>query len=113
MSVSPVGGVDYPTTYQQLLKWFPDNQACLDYLAKLRWPQGFVCPACGGLEFWRTGTGLWMCRQCQRRTSVTAGTIFHRTRTPLSTWFAAIWFITSQKNGMSAQSLQRVWGRVL
>jgi hypothetical protein len=44
---------------------------------------------------------------------VTAGTIFHRIRTPLSTWFAAIWFITSQKNGMSAQSLQRVWGRVL
>ena len=39
MSVSPVGGVDYPTTYQQLLKWFPDNQACLEYLAKLRWPR--------------------------------------------------------------------------
>src|SRR5450631_1439402 len=110
MSVSPVGGVDYPTTYQQLLKWFPDNQACLDYLARLRWPQGFVCPACGGLEFWRTGTGLWMCRDCQRRTSVTAGTIFHRTRTPLSTWFAAIWFLTSQKNGVSALGLQRVLG---
>ena len=70
--------------------------------------QGFVCPACGGLEFWRTGTGLWMCRDCQRRTSVTAGTIFHRTRTPLSTWFAAIWFVTSQNNGISAQGLQRV-----
>jgi len=110
MSVSPVGGVDYPTTYQQLLKWFPDNQACLEYLAKLRWPRGFVCPACGGLEFWRTGTGLWMCRDCQRRTSVTAGTIFHRTRTPLSTWFAAIWFLTSQKNGVSALGLQRVLG---
>jgi len=51
-----------------------------------------------------------MCRQCQRRTSVTAGTIFHRTRTPLSTWFAAIWFVTSQKNGMSALGLQRVLG---
>ena len=110
MSVNPVGGVDYPSTYQQLLKWFPNDQACLDYLAKLRWPQGFVCPACGWGEFWRTATGLWMCRQCQHRTSVTAGTIFHRTRTPLSTWFAAIWFVTSQKNGMSALGLQRVLG---
>ena len=51
-----------------------------------------------------------MCRACQRRTSVTAGTIFHRTRTPMSTWFAAIWFVTSQKNGVSAQGLQRVLG---
>jgi ISXO2-like transposase domain/Transposase zinc-ribbon domain len=110
VSVVPVGGVDYPTTYQQLLKWFPDDQACLEYLARLRWPAGFVCPACGWGEFWRTGRGLWMCRQCERKTSVTAGTIFHRTRTPLSTWFAAIWFITSQKNGMSALGLQRVLG---
>jgi len=47
MSTNPVGGVDYPATYQQLLKWFPDDEACLDYLAELRWPQGFVCPACG------------------------------------------------------------------
>ncbi len=51
-----------------------------------------------------------MCQDCGRKTSLTAGTIFHRTRTPLSTWFAAIWFVTSQKNGISAQGLQRVLG---
>jgi len=51
-----------------------------------------------------------MCADCGRQTSVTAGTIFHRTRTPLSTWFAAVWFITSQKNGVSALGLQRVLG---
>ena len=51
-----------------------------------------------------------MCTTCGRQTSVTAGTIFHRIRTPLSTWFAAIWFLTSQKNGMSALGLQRVLG---
>src|SRR3954463_14622685 len=110
MTADPVRGVDYPATYQQLLEWFPDNQSCLDYLARLRWPDGFVCPKCGGREFWRTGAGLWMCQACGRRTSVTAGTIFHRTRTPLSTWFAAVWFVTSQKNGISAQGLQRVLG---
>jgi hypothetical protein len=106
----PVSGVDYPATYQQLQRWFPDDAACLDYLVGLRWPAGFVCPACVHTESWRTKQGLWMCRGCGRKTSVTAGTIFHRTRTPLSTWFAAIWFVTSQKNGISAQGLQRVLG---
>ena len=106
----PVAGVDYPRTYQQLLRWFPDDESCFQYLAGLRWPQGFLCPVCEKQEFWRTGKGLWMCQACGRKTSVTAGTIFHRTRTPLLTWFAAIWFLTSQKNGISAQGLQRVLG---
>jgi transposase-like protein len=107
----PIPQVDYPGTFQELLAWFPDDEACLEYLAKLRWAQGFVCPRCGvSGEAWRTGRGLWMCRQCGRKTSVTAGTIFHGTRTPLRTWFAAVWFVTSQKNGVSAQGLQRVLG---
>ncbi|BDZ53902.1 IS1595 family transposase [Agromyces marinus] len=110
MAERPVGGVDYPRTYQELRDWFPDDAACLEYLAQLRWPDGFVCAECRGREFWLTGAGLRMCRACARRTSVTAGTIFHRTRMPLSTWFAAVWFVTSQKNGMSAQGLQRVLG---
>lgn len=110
MSVDPVAGVDYPTTYQQLLAWFPDDAACLAYLERLRWPDGFVCPACGAEGGWKTSRGLWMCRACERKTSVTAGTIFHRTRTPLSTWFAAVWFLMSQKNGISALGLQRVLG---
>jgi len=109
-SAHPVGGVDYPGTFQELLEWFPDNAACLAYLERLRWPEGFTCPACGQPGGWRTAKARWMCRACGRQSSVTAGTIFHQIRTPLSTWFAAIWFITSQKNGMSAQSLQRVLG---
>jgi transposase-like protein len=106
----PVGGVDYPETYQQLLRWFPDDGACLEYLTRLRWPDGFVCPVCGSMRAWWTATSRWMCSECGRQTSVTAGTIFHRTRTPLSTWFAAVWFMTSQKNGLSALGLQRVLG---
>ena len=110
VSARPVGGVDYPRTFQELLVWFPDNESCLAYLERLRWPQGFVCPVCGAGGGWRTAQARWMCPSCGRQTSVTAGTIFHRIRTPLSTWFAAIWFVTSQKNGVSAQGLQRVLG---
>lgn len=107
---SPVAGIDYPGTFQELLAWFPDDDACLLYLSQLRWPDGFVCPACGSERSWQTVKSRWMCADCGRQTSVTAGTIFHRIRTPLSTWFAAIWFITSQKNGVSALGLQRVLG---
>ena len=106
----PVGGVDYPRTYQEFAEWFGDEQACVDYLAGLRWPDGFVCPRCGGGESWRTARRLWMCPLCGLKTSVTAGTIFHRSHTPLSTWFAAVWFVCSQKNGVSALGLQRVLG---
>lgn len=106
----PTAGVDYPGTYQELLAWFPDNGSCIAYLEKLRWANGFSCPKCGGGSCWRTARNLLMCSSCGRKTSVTAGTIFHRTHTPLSTWFAAIWFVTSQKNGLSAQGLQRVLG---
>jgi len=75
-----VAGADYPRTYPEFRDWFPDEPSCVDYLAGLRWPQGFVCPACCAEEYWRTGKGLWMCRACGRKTSVTAGTIFRRSK---------------------------------
>jgi transposase-like protein len=106
----PVAGVDYPATFPQLLRWFPDDNSCRRYLEGLRWPQGFVCPVCGLAEGWRIASGDWMCRGCGRKTSVTAGTIFHRSRLPLTSWMAATWFVCSQKNGVSALGLQRVLG---
>lgn len=102
--------MDYPTTWQAFETWFPDDEACREFLARVRWPDGFVCPACEATDAWLTGRGLWMCRSCGRQTSVTAGTIFHRSRYPLRTWFAAMWFVCSQKNGVSALGLQRVLG---
>ncbi len=105
----PLRGRDYPGSYAELRAWFPDDEACRDYLEWLRWPDRFACPHCGG-GGWRTGEGRWSCARCARRTSVTAGTIFDGTRTPLTVWFAAGWFMTSQKNGTSALGLQRVLG---
>ncbi len=106
----PVGGLDYPRTYQEFRAWFPDDGACVESLGKLRWPNGFSCPRCGDGGCWRTGRGLWMCAGCGLKTSATAGTIFHRSHTPLSIWFAAVWFVTSQKNGVSAKGLQDALG---
>jgi transposase-like protein len=107
----PVAGRDYPATLQELQSWFADDDACRAYLEWLRWPEGFVCPACSVAGApWRTARGRLGCRSCGQSTSATAGTIFHRSRLPLSTWFAAVWLVCSQKNGVSAQGLARVLG---
>ena len=73
----------------------------------MRWPLGFVCPGCGRNGGWRLGDGRIMCAACGRRTSVIAGTIFDRTRTPLIIWFAACWSFATAKDGISALGLQR------
>ena len=101
---------DYPRTLRELESRFATEQACREYLARLRWPQGFTCPACRGTEAWSTGRWLWMCAACGHQVSVTAGTIFQDTRTPLTLWFRAIWWVVSQKNGASALGLQRILG---
>jgi transposase-like protein len=109
MEPRPRAGIDYPATWQQFLAWFPEEATCRSYLERLRWPKGFVCPKCSATG-WRLTDGRWICGQCNRKTSVTAGTVFDKTRTPLTTWFAAVWYVTNQKNGVSALGLQRVLG---
>jgi transposase-like protein/transcription elongation factor Elf1 len=107
----PVAGKDYPRTYHEFMEWFADEAACRRYLMRCRWPQGFECTRCGDkAEPWTTARGYLHCRHCGSEISVTAGTIFDRTRMPLSTWFAAMWFVTSQKDGASALGLKRVLG---
>jgi len=108
----PVAGVDYPRNWHELLAWFPDDAACLRYLERLRWGDGFVCRFCGAVDdgWWQMADGLRRCRACRCESSVTAGTILAGTRTPLVSWFAAVWYVVNQKNGVSALGLQRVLG---
>ncbi len=107
----PVAGVDYPQTFQEMDEKFCSDAACRDYVRRLRWPNGFVCPHCGvGGEPWAMAEGWLRCRACRGETSLTAGTIFEGTRKPLRLWFLAMWFVTSLKNGVSALGLQRVLG---
>ena len=96
-----------PGPWESFQAWFGTDADCLDYLEWVRWPQGFVCPECGNGRGWRLGDGRIMCAGCGHRTSVTAGTIFDRTRTPLTVWFTACWLFATAKDGISALSVQR------
>ncbi len=100
---------DYPQTLMELERRFSGESECRAYLYALRWPQGFVCPACGGRGL-AIRRHLWRCTNCGRETSVTAGTIFQDSKLPLTVWFRAMWHMTSQKSGVSALGLQRVLG---
>jgi transposase-like protein len=101
---------EYPRNAMDLEKQFSTEESCKDYLFRLRWPTGFICPLCQAKGSWHATRGRFVCCACQHQTTVTAGTIFQNTRKPLTMWFRAAWHITSQKNGVSAMSLQRELG---
>lgn len=93
-----VAGKDYPADLAQFRAWFATDDACLDFLDWIRWPAGFHCPYCqsrsaGG------AVGRYRCKGCDRRISVTAGTVFDKTRTPLTVWFETVWLMVADKSG--------------
>lgn len=100
----------YPKTIFEFEKQFTSEKACREYLGKIRWPEGFICPRCSYRNSWETKRGQFRCSQCDFQVSITSGTIFQDSRIPLRTWFEAIWHVVSQKNGVSARGLQRVLG---
>lgn len=100
----------YPVDQQEFEQLVSSEEACRAYLESIRWPNGFICPACGSKLAWTTATGRHECQQCGRQTSVTAGTLFQDTRYPLHIWFQAIWYVTGQKYGSSALGLQKLLG---
>lgn len=109
--LTPEAGKDYPRNWSEFLDWFATDDKCLAYLEHLRWPTGFVCPSCSSVaEPYRAIRSRLVCRDCRHQSTVTAGTIFDKTRTPLRVWLAAAWYVTNQKHGVSALGLQRVLG---
>lgn len=90
---------------------FATEASCLEYLAASRWPEGFICPGCGGHRAWvLERRHLWECSACSLQTSVTAGTVMHGTRTPLRSWFWAAYLVATHHPGISAKQLQRQLG---
>lgn len=106
-----ISGVDYPKTWSQFVDWFHDDISCLEFLEKLQWRNGFVCPRCKNVDPpYSLSRRRIMCHSCRYQCTVTSGTLFEKTRTPLNNWFAAAWYITNQKNGVSALGLQKLLG---
>ncbi len=89
---------------------FKTEQDCIDYLILMRWPHGFECPVCGSIRSWKKSKGRFECIDCHKETTITNGTIFHKSTKPLLIWFRAIWWMVAQKNGVSAKGLQKILG---
>src|SRR4051812_46822396 len=103
---------DFPHSLIEFQSRFPDEAACVGYLFAARWPEGFVCPACGAGKAWplQTKAWTWECARCGKQTSVTAGTIMHHSKLLLTLWFWAAYLMATHSNGISALQLQHQLG---
>ena len=98
----------FPASLPEFQQQFADEAACRQYLEACRWPDGFRCPRCGhGQAFSLRAWHRRECAGCHYQVSLTAGTVFHRTKTPLTLWFWAAYLMTTDKRGISAVLLQR------
>ena len=103
--------LDQPRSLLEFQRDFPDDAACVRYLAGRRWPTGFVCPGCGATRAYElVGRRLWQCAACRLQTSLTAGTVLHGTRLPLISWFWAMYLAATLNTGISAQQLRKQLG---
>lgn len=96
-------------TIKDFKRDFPDDNACLEYIFKNRFPD-FKCPACGQTSFYRIKNRKQYACQCGYQISPTANTIFHKSDTKLTDWFFAIYLSSQTKNGISAKELERHLG---
>lgn len=88
-------------------KEFKDEEDCYEWLFRTRWPNGFNCPRCGGERYWQISTrDLYKCSSCRHQVSLTAGTIFHKTRIPLIKWFMLIFRMATSKTGVSINEMK-------
>jgi len=105
------GGYERIGSLFNLMDRFPTEEACRTHLFSRRWPNGFACPRCGGVEYYRISTrDLYECAYCHYQVSVTAGTVMEGTRTPLRAWFALIFLMANQRTGVSVLSASRILG---
>ena len=100
-----------PQTLQQGIKYFADEQVCIDTVAALRWPDGPICPKCGHREHYYLVTQKrWKCKACKKQFSVKVGTIFEDSPITLDKWLIALWMLVNCKNGISSYEIGRDLG---
>lgn len=109
--VNSVSGKKLPRSLIEAVRYFSDPQVCIDYIARLRWPDGPVCPQCEGRDYsYLTSRRLWKCKGCKRQFSVKQGTIFEASPIGLDKWLPAVWMLANSKNGVSSHELARALG---
>ena len=100
-----------PTTLLEAIRYFSDLDVATEYVAGLRWPDGFVCPHCGGREYSYVSTRrLWKCKSCKKQSSVKVGTILEDSALGLDKWLPAIWVAANPESGISSHELARALG---
>jgi transposase-like protein len=101
----------YPSNLLEAIQHFSDLDTATEFVAKLRWPNGPVCPRCGGVEYsYLTTRRLWKCKECKKQYSVKLGTIFEDSPLGLDKWLPAVWLTANSKNGISSHELARSLG---
>lgn len=102
----------YPTTLQQAVKHFSDEQICIDAVAEMRWPDGIpACAWCGSENTkWMASQKRWNCRSCKKQFSVKRGTIFQDSPLGLDKWMVAMWMLANCRNGVSSYEISRAIG---
>src|SRR3954447_21835724 len=98
---------DFPRSLIEFQQRFPDEAACVKYLFMAPRPEGFVCPDCGKSKAWQLQTKpwTWECAGCSKQTSVTAGTIMHHSKLPLTIWFWAAYLMATHSNSLPQRRL--------
>src|ERR1700720_2676293 len=100
-----------PKTLQQAIRYFTDEQVCIDTVAQIRWPNGPVCPACEHKEHYYLKTQKrWKCKECYKQFTVKLGTIFEDSPLGLDKWLVALWMLVNCKNGISSYEVSRSLG---
>lgn len=101
-----------PKTLQQAIRYFSDEQVCVDTVAQMRWPDGKpTCPACGHKDhYYLAKQKRWKCKECWRQFSVKLNTIFEDSPIPLDKWLCALWMLANCKNGVSSYEIGRAIG---
>lgn len=107
---------DQPKTLLEAIRYFSNEQVCIDAIASLRWPDGHpVCPNCNAVEgerrhYWLANQRRWKCYACRKQFSVKVGTIFEDSPIGLDKWMVALWMLCNCKNGVSSYEIARATG---
>src|SRR5438128_12583513 len=100
-----------PTTLQEAIQYFSNEDMCVQYVANMRWPNGATCPQCQARQVpYVKNRRVWQCKGCRKQFSVKVGTIFEDSPIPLSKWLPVMWMLVNCKNGVSSYEIARDLG---